>query len=297
MLHPKVEILSLNESEFAPLVLKSYYFSSTNYLPHQRLRERYVFDYELEYITESDGSMIIDDQRYGIEKGDIIFRKPGQYTQGIMPYSCFAFFFDVKGSMGKNPRTYDMHAEQKYQPLFRHPILDHIPVVNKSDPGKDYQGIFSEILNETINPKITSVIRSRALILDLLQSLYRDAINPMSSLETISGPHYFTLKKTLEYVALHQDKKLTLEELSHVAGLSPNYFHTIFSKAVGVTPNVYMTDLKIQRAKELLAGTNQTIAEIAERCGFENIPYFSYLFGKKVGNSPSEFRRKHSPRL
>ncbi len=292
-----VKTLLLDEAEFAPLVLKSYFFSDANYQPYHRLRARYVFDYELEYITESEGSMIIDDKHYKIQKGDIVFRRPGQYTQGIMPYSCFAVFFDIKGTMGKDPGTYDMHQEQAYQPIFSNPVLDSIPAVTHSSPEKNYRQLFSEVLNETINSKAGSIIRCRALILDLLQNLYRDAMNPIHALKALSGPHYYTIKKSLEYIELNQNKKIDLRELSCAAGLSPNYFHAVFTKTVGLTPNAYIIDLKMSRAKELLAGTDCSIAEISERCGFENIPYFSYLFGKRAGCSPSEFRKKHSPRM
>ncbi len=292
-----VKMLSLDETEFAPVVLKSYFFSAANYPPYQRLRPRYVFDYEFECITESDGAMIIDDKHYKIQKGDIVLRRPGQYTQGIMPYSCFAVFFDIKGTMGKDPDTYDMHQEQAYQPLFLNPVLDSIPVITHSSPERNYQQLFSEVLNETINSKAGSIIRCRALILDLLHNLYRDAMNPIRTLKALSGPHYYTIKKSLEYIELNQNKKIDLRELSSAAGLSPNYFHAVFTKAVGLTPNVYIIDLKMRRAKELLAGTDYTVAEISEHCGFENVPYFSYLFGKRTGCSPSEFRKKHSPRM
>ena len=297
MISPLIRTLYIDESEFAPIILKSYYFSGTNYQPGQPLRERYVFDYELELITESDGSMIIGDKSYSLKKGDLVFRRPGQYTQGIMRYSCFALFFDVKGIMKKNPHAYDMHEEQEYQPLYTHPILESIPVLTHSTPEQNYQSLFSEILNEYINPKQGSVIRLRSLVLDLLLKLYENANSPVNALKTLAGPHYHPIKKVLEHIEHHTDKKLDLNELAHVAGLSPNYFHAVFTKALGATPNTYVTELKICRAKELLAGTDLTVSEISERCGFENIPYFSYLFGKKTGVAPSEFRRKHSPKL
>lgn len=297
MSEPLVKTLHIEEVEFSPVILKSYYFSGTNYPPQHRLRERYVFDYELELITECDGSMIIEDKLYALQKGDIVFRRPGQYTQGIMRYSCFAIFFDVKGVMKKDPNAYDVHEEQEYQPLYSHPILEGIPVITHTSTEQNYQELFSDILNEYINPKPGSVIHLRSLALDLLLRLYENANSPVSTLKTLAGPHYHPLKKVLEYIEQHMDKKLDLNELSHIAGLSPNYFHVIFTKALGTTPNMYVTELKICRAKEFLAGTDYTVSEISERCGFENIPYFSYLFGKKAGVSPSEFRRKHSPKL
>lgn len=297
MINERVKNSPIDETEFAPVVLKSYYFSGANFQQGYRLRERYVFDYELELITEADGYMIIEDKPYSLQKGDLIFRKPGQYTQAIMRYSCFAIFFDVKGTMNKDPRTYDIHQEQEYQPLYDHPILQGIPILSHSTPEQNYQELFSVILNEYINPKPGSVIRMRALILELLLKLYESANSPENILNTLAGPHYHLLKKVLEYIEHHIDQKLDLKELALVAGLSPNYFHMVFTKALGTTPNLYVNDLKIRRAKELLAGTDLPVSEISELCGFENIPYFSYLFSKKTGVSPSEFRRKFSPRL
>lgn len=297
MAKPVVETQSLSETDISPVILKSYYFSGTNYPSGSRLKERYVFDYELELITEADGAMIIGDKTYSLQKGDVIFRKPGQYTQGIMRYSCFVVFIDLKGSTRKDSQTYDIYVPQEFQPLYDNPLIEGIPTLCHSTPEQNYQELFSGILHEFINPKQGSLIRMRTLVLELLLKLYEHANSPVNTLNALVGPHYHPLKKVLEYIEHHIDKKLDLRELALVAGLSPNYFHMIFTKAFGTTPNGYVTELKICRAKELLAGTDYPISEISELCGFENIPYFSYLFGKKTGVSPSEFRRKHSPRL
>jgi len=85
-----------------------------------------------------------------------------------------------------------------------------------------------------------------------------------------------------------------LKDMAAVAGMSPNYFHRVFAKAMGMTPNEFVISRKISRARELLATTGESISDISLLCGFDNIAYFSYVFKRYSGITPSSFRAAHS---
>ena len=74
--------------------------------------------------------------------------------------------------------------------------------------------------------------------------------------------------------------------------LSPNHFSTVFSQEMGQTFVEYLTMQRMNRAKELLRGTNMKTAEIAYAVGYRDAHYFSYLFKKTQDCTPREFRNQ-----
>jgi AraC-like DNA-binding protein len=86
---------------------------------------------------------------------------------------------------------------------------------------------------------------------------------------------------------------LSLKNLAEFSGLSPNYLHSLFTKTMNVTLNEYINMIRLEKAKGCLVTTDSSIAETALECGFENIPYSSYVFKRRVKTSPSQFRKKY----
>ena len=85
------------------------------------------------------------------------------------------------------------------------------------------------------------------------------------------------------------NKDMTIEYLAKMCGVSDTYFRRIFVKNYSVTPLKYINDLKLNYAKELLRSSYYTVSEVAEKCGFENVYYFSLFMKKRTGKSPSQF--------
>lgn len=85
---------------------------------------------------------------------------------------------------------------------------------------------------------------------------------------------------------------LPLEALAAELGLSPVQFTRRFRAAFGDTPSRFLKSLRLARARRLLGDTELTLAEIAERCGYENGFYLSRVFTAETGLPPSEYRRR-----
>ena len=88
------------------------------------------------------------------------------------------------------------------------------------------------------------------------------------------------------------DETIDLRELAGSLYISPDYFRHIFSKSLGESPLAYLIRRRIECACELLKSTDQPIGEIAARVGLENVYYFSRLFRKRHGMTPTEYRRR-----
>ena len=83
---------------------------------------------------------------------------------------------------------------------------------------------------------------------------------------------------------------LTIQQVAEELGVSYSNFRKLFKEFTGISPALYQQDLRLQRAKELLATTTLSIKEIAYRLRFESADYFSSKFKIKTGKKPSEFR-------
>ena len=86
---------------------------------------------------------------------------------------------------------------------------------------------------------------------------------------------------------------LNMDEMVKELPMGYSKFRKVFKSEVGISPNQYHLNLRLNRAKELLLTTDLTINEIAYKTGFSSIFYFSRLFKRKHMLSPSAFRDKH----
>lgn len=103
-----------------------------------------------------------------------------------------------------------------------------------------------------------------------------------------------SIEKTIEQakfiIRQKVETSLSMEALAEDLNIGYSYFRKMFKTYTGLSPHQYCLDLKIKRSKELLLTTNLTIKEIAYQLNFDSIHYFSRLFKKKTGVSPSSFR-------
>ena len=92
----------------------------------------------------------------------------------------------------------------------------------------------------------------------------------------------------------YQDPDLSVEQVCRTLHMSPAYFSTMFKKATGQTYIGYLTDVRLNKAVELLNKTDDKTYVIAAKVGYQEQNYFSYVFKKKFGVSPTKFRGSRS---
>ena len=85
---------------------------------------------------------------------------------------------------------------------------------------------------------------------------------------------------------------ITIPALAEMSGISEVYFRREFKRCFGVSPLEYIKTVRMENAKALLSTAMYTVSEVATRCGFDSISYFSYEFGRVMGETPGEFSRR-----
>ena len=100
------------------------------------------------------------------------------------------------------------------------------------------------------------------------------------------------LDKSIRYIHTHLRYELTVENLASMEFLGVSRYREVFKTLTGVSPNEYITRLRIERSKDLLQSKN-TVASVAESVGYTNRHYFQRLFKKHTGKTPGDYRKDY----
>lgn len=99
--------------------------------------------------------------------------------------------------------------------------------------------------------------------------------------------------KAIDFIYENYSSKVSLSSIADFIHVNPAYLSRLFSEEVGMSFSDFLNDYRIERAKKVLKeNEHYTIAEVAEKCGFNSQHYFSSLFRKTLGMTPSTYRRK-----
>lgn len=99
-------------------------------------------------------------------------------------------------------------------------------------------------------------------------------------------------RRILSHIHSHYSAKITLQDIGVLTFFSPIYCDTVFKTDTGTSIIEYVISLRIEKAKQLLLEDETSIKEIAESVGFHDCNYFSRVFKKRVGLSPSNYRKR-----
>ena len=99
------------------------------------------------------------------------------------------------------------------------------------------------------------------------------------------------VKRAAEYVKEHySDQELSVEVVCKALGVSTSYFSTVFKKETGKTFVKYLTEFRMEKAAELLLTKEEKTYLIAQKAGYSDPNYFSYVFKRQFGVPPSKYR-------
>ena len=130
--------------------------------------------------------------------------------------------------------------------------------------------------------------------------LLEEARSQKDSTSLINLTKYVTNKlqvskpPSIEYVHQHYKERIRLETLAKIEHYHPVYYSTWFKKQTGKSLMTYITDLRLQEAKDLLRSTGWPISRISEEIGFENASSFTRWFVHSEGITPKTYRKLHN---
>ena len=229
------------------------------------------------------GSLVyeIEDNVYNVSEGDVVFVSPGKSHKEIcdpesdfeVMFICFNFFKD-----GKN---FDISKH-----------ID-IPEVARITNIKEIYEIFENILSEVTYRETGYLLKINAQVYSLLVSLYRnksDLDRKVESIKKISTIRKKRIAQDIrEYLEVNYNQKISLNELTKIFFLSPQYISSLFKKQTGYTPIEYLNKVRISKAKEIMSSGENNISRVAEEVGISDIHYFYKVFKQFEKKTPVQF--------
>lgn len=100
------------------------------------------------------------------------------------------------------------------------------------------------------------------------------------------------IKKAVAFLEERYQDNITLDDIAREVNISPYHLLRVFKSETGKTPFEFLTDIKIQNAKRLMGNKKFNMTEISGLCGFSNASHFSFVFKKKTGFTPSQFKKE-----
>lgn len=231
--------------------------------------ERKVELYEMEYFPQSGGVSVINGKAEPIVKGNILFAAPGDSRHSVLPF-----------------KAYYVHWRTGNEKL-KH-MLKNLPHISRM--GEDavrMEALFRQIIRSYNSEEPYCQVYLEAKILDLIFW-----IASRKEAQEDSRVYSPVVLKALEYIGRNYKEDIQLKDIAEAVGLTPVYFHNLFRSAVGKTPREYLQERRLEAAKELLAGSDMSLVNVAAECGFSSQAYFTAVFKRNCGATPLAYRQE-----
>ena len=246
------------------------YFNSDIVFPGMsQSPKRIVDEYEIEIYPEDCGITYLGDQPIPIHRGMILFAMPGTERYSELPI-----------------KNYYLKVPEQNSPITD--LLKSMPTWFDSASVDFYASCINQMLSAIIKGDMW--LKSAGM-LQLLSYLQKEK-EQIQSIGTASPKEITVVNDAIRYMKENFSKKCTLEEIAGFVHLSPFYFHSIFRKIKKTTPQKYLTEIRIEKASELLITTDMEIASIADQCGFSSQAYFTDVFRTHTNMTPRMYRIK-----
>lgn len=263
-----------------------------------RVKKRFDFplhyheEYELNLILNAKGAKrIVGDHIDLIDDLELVLIGPNQYHAWFTHQCESEEITEVTIQFNK-----DLFAEnllKKNQLSFIRNMLD-----------RSQRGIlFSKSTIQRLKPRIMELSQKSGFdsVLELFSILHDLSIS--RNMQTLSDAafkneqsHYNSrrIEKAFEYMNANFSREVSLAEVAKIASMPEASFSRFIKKRTGITFIDSLNEIRLGHASRMLIDTTQTIAEVAYKCGFNNISHFNRIFKKKKACTPKEFRENYS---
>lgn len=134
--------------------------------------------------------------------------------------------------------------------------------------------------------------KSISEIMEVSQTMYADYITLVHRQRT-SHVYSKAIQSSIDYIENHLNENLSVESIASRVGYSNYYLSRLFKKETGFSIDEYARNAKIERAKQMLTSSHDSIQDIAEALGFNGRNYFSVIFRRNTGMPPAAYRKKY----
>ncbi|MGL4911120.1 MAG: AraC family transcriptional regulator [Romboutsia sp.] len=230
--------------------------------------------WELTYVDKGILSTTVDDKKYELKQGDLIFYAPLQ--------------FHTQSTLDQNSSSY---LTINFNMDFNHHELLCNKVFNLQ---RDSHSVVSKLIEELSSDNIYSNDLSLCYLKQLIIQTLRLENSYFQSRPTTHMQQTYEnnlLNEILQFIDNNLYEKISVDTLCRQFCISTSMLHSLFKKNMNNTVKNHINDLKLNKSKELIKKSTYTLSEISEMLGFSSIHYFSKKFKSSFGVSPTEYSK------
>lgn len=240
--------------------------------------------FELFYVESGACSFFIGNNVYDLHEGDFMLIPPQVFHYTRYPYGacrrCNVFF--RAGDVGERVKE----ALPQGEKFFGQIRIFQVP--------EAYRGQIAELIAGMAREEKICDSLSEPILETLLQQLFLLCCRECTFLEDMPEDIHTTDREIVlaaQFIGQHYMDDISAADIAKAAGYSPNYLSRRFREAAGIGVHEYLMFIRLQRAALELVSTDDSVTEIALRCGFSDGNYFKDAFKKKYGVTPSKYRK------
>lgn len=258
-----------------PVKAKIHWIEICTYQPNGKVDEHFHEFFHAIYVMKGAGAIRIDGRPYQLQPRQFYLLAPGKKHAFWNDQAEKLITFEVKFEFSDSNFTAEMAILPECLNAGDTPVLSVLSNIRREFNGKRADS------SELIALQMQEVF------------LYLQRCANASGQKTVHGDSE-DLAEVIEYLEKNPDSGLSLQELAQIACLEKTYFLKKFKRITGLTPMIYLRNQKLKKAKDLLIYSDMNITQVSEALGFQSVHYFSRLFSKETGVSPSQYKKAHS---
>ena len=268
--------------------------------PHTSKREK-LQSYLCFMVEDGEGELVYEGKKYELRSGDVVFidcRKAYSHSTGMNPNAGLWSLRWCHFYGPSMPAIYAKYCERGGLPVIRGADVS-VDLARGADMGRrddvscgadvsQYVAILTDIYTLASSSDYIRDMRINGKLNDLLTLLMESSWHREAHTNV---PKKMEISRVKSFLDEHYEEKLSLESVASHFFIDKHYLARLFKEQYGVTLVTYLQQVRITHAKRMLRFTDKSIEEIGLECGIGELNYFSRVFKKLEGVSPSEFRR------
>lgn len=252
--------------------------------------------YEINIITEGNGRHYIENHNFEATPGTVFVIPPGiNHGYYAMRHLCvfhiivsYTFIEHYARELSSLP-GYSLLFE--IEPLLRGEYDSNLFLRLSNEDLEKLVPLFNRLCSLEVSDYKGKFVIKNAISLELIgtlsEKISKQIHNPVS---LHKNPHSAPVIQSMEYIRNHLNEKISFKKLSEAANMSYSTFLRHFTEICGLSPGQYLSNCRLDKAKEMLIHTNKNVLDIAFECGYYDSSHLIRAYTEKYGMSPLSYR-------
>lgn len=261
-------------------------------IPNALNPDRHPGEYEIHHVVSGTMNLWVGDRTYEVPPGSTFITPPDALHGGIDAILQPGEWYWMRLRFPPSDRPLPELSLASTRKLKRDLSAIDAPVIAGSSAR--WRSCFGRLLEEHRQRSAYSSLMSRVILHELLVLLCRDFAAMQVARSGRPGQVSPQIRQAIEWIDRNLAEQLpSIDDIALQVGLSESHFRRRFHEETGFSPVEYVTRQRVLRAKQLLRDHSLSITRLAFELGFQSSGYFTQVFRKLTGMTPSEYRSRY----